>query len=543
MKFPSAAVAVVVGTFWSVGPGFAGSPDAGSPERRPSVTGRLAVDGYIRSILQRRIDQERRGVGMAVGVLDTNGCRVVTYGQSGNLDRPQVDGDTLFEIGSITKTFTAALLADMVKRGEVSLDTTLRECLPARLRLPSPGPGDITLRQLATHSSGLPRMPELPAGEQAEQALSAVLREVRHHVRRQLGKEVPPKAVAWVHATRGETFAYLERCKVNPFEPHQPEYSNLGVSVLGEALAQKAQRSYEALLTERVLLPLGMTNTCVHVPPAWEPFFAAGHDDTLEPAPRLNIPDLPGAGALSSSVNDMLKYLAANLEQKPPIDPSLHHVMAASESTTMGLNWIIGRGKNKDIIWHNGGTQGYASFIGFNPKAGTGVVVLSNVGALVDDIGLHLLAPQQFELGSAPPRESPFALDLGVGRWLVPAVCVAVGLFFLLAPIEGPGRPCRRRWFFGKPMRSRLELAECVLATLGVALFSASNMAAAFWGPVLRVASLVLLVLVAVRCAVKARGLPWFNQWSRLQWLGHGLVVAFLLMVATLNLALFVFFL
>jgi serine-type D-Ala-D-Ala carboxypeptidase/endopeptidase len=312
----SVAVAFVVGALGSVQRGFAALPSADGRERSAAVPGLLADDDYIRSILQRRIDQERRGVGIAVGVLDTNGFRVVTWGQSGNPARPQVDGDTLFEIGSITKTFTATLLADMVKRGEVSLDTTLRECLPSRLRLPSPGSGDITLRQLATHSSGLPPMPELPAAEEARQALFLVLREFRHLVRRELGKEPSTKAVAWVHATREQTFSYLERSKVDPAEPHQPEYSNLGACVLGEALAQKAHQSYEALLAERVLLPLGMTNTCVCVPADWEPFFAAGHDEVLQPAPRLNIPDLPGAGAIGSTVNDMLTYLSANLDHK-----------------------------------------------------------------------------------------------------------------------------------------------------------------------------------------------------------------------------------
>ena len=504
------------------------------------VTSRLADDRYIRSILQRRIDQERRGVGIAVGVLDTNGLRVVTYGRSGNPARSQVDGDTLFEIGSITKTFTATLLADMAKRGEVSLNTTLRECLPSSLRLPSPGPGDITLRQLTTHSSGLPRMPDLSKVQQAKETFFVVLREVRHLIRQQLGKEPP---VAWVHATREQTFAYLERCKVNPAEPHQPEYSNLGGSLLGEALAQKAHRSYETLLTERVLLPLGMTNTFVRVPPAWEQFFAAGHDDALQPAPRLNIPDLPGAGAISSTVNDMLKYLAANVNHRPPIDPTLHRVMVASDSMTVGLNWIIGRDKNKEIIWHNGGTQGYASFIGFNPKERTGVVVLSNAGASVDDIGLHLLAPQQFNFGPAPPREPPVPPARGADRWLVPALFLAVGLYFLVAPTEPPGGPSRRRWFFGKPLRSKLELAECLLVCLALTLFAASNFALLLYGPVMQIGSLVLLLLVAVRFAVKGRSLPWFNSWTRSQWLGHALAIAFLLLVLAFNLALFALFL
>ena len=511
------------------------------PDRAVAVTpGVLPGDDYVRQILQRRIEVEKRSLGIAVGIIDTNGVRIITQGDSGNPARPQVDGRTLFEIGSITKTFAAALLVDMVNRGEVTLDTTVRECLPPTLRLASPGPGDITLGQLATHCSGLPRMPDLPKPKEEKEGLFPELREFRHLVRQQLGKEPPDKPVAWVHTTREQLFAWLEHHKLNPAEPHPPEYSNVGMELLGEALAQKAKRAYESLMTERVFGALGLTNTCIHAPAAWERFFAIGHTDQLEPAPRLNIPDCPGAGAISSTVNDMLIYLAANLNQTAPIDPMLHRVRARSEKMTVGLNWIIGRGKNKELVWHNGGTQGFTSFIGFKPNEKTGVVVLSNAGILVDDIGLHLLAPHQFGLSPVPPRE-PW-LQVGADRYWVPVLLGLIGLYLLAAPIEAPGGPGKWRWLFGEPLSCKLELAEILLGGCILAAFAGTDISRLLWGPAIRPGSLALFLVMVIRFALKGRHLPWFKPWSRLEWFGHGLALVFVLVGAGLSLVVWVFF-
>jgi len=114
-------------------------------------------DSEIRALLRDYIERDHWGVGIVVGIVDEHGSRIISYGKLDNGSSSQVDGDTLFEIGSITKTFTALLLEDMVARGEMKLDDPVEKFLPEKVKIPSKGGRKITLLDLATHSSGLPR--------------------------------------------------------------------------------------------------------------------------------------------------------------------------------------------------------------------------------------------------------------------------------------------------------------------------------------------------------------------------------------------------
>src|SRR5262245_32121737 len=113
----------------------------------------------VRRILADRIDAQKQGVGMGVGILEPGDRRVVAYGKLDSGDARTLDGNTVFEIGSITKVFTSLLLADMVRRGEVALDDPVSKYLPGNVRMPRRGGREITLQDLATHTSGLPRLP------------------------------------------------------------------------------------------------------------------------------------------------------------------------------------------------------------------------------------------------------------------------------------------------------------------------------------------------------------------------------------------------
>src|SRR5580693_8598518 len=115
--------------------------------------------GEIREILVKRIDRQKQAVGIVVGVIEPHGRRVVAYGKLANGDPRTLDGDTIFEIGSITKVFTSLVLADMVSRKEVSLDDPADRYLPEHVRMPERSGQPITLLDLATHSSGLPTVP------------------------------------------------------------------------------------------------------------------------------------------------------------------------------------------------------------------------------------------------------------------------------------------------------------------------------------------------------------------------------------------------
>jgi CubicO group peptidase (beta-lactamase class C family) len=125
----------------------------------------------IHAFLQHRVGVEKRDVGMVVGIVDEHGSRVVSYGKLDNGTGREVNGDTLFEVGSITKTFTALLLQDMVERGEMRLDDPVAEYLPKSVRMPTHNGKQITLLQLATHTSGLPMLPLQPGPQTCGQSL------------------------------------------------------------------------------------------------------------------------------------------------------------------------------------------------------------------------------------------------------------------------------------------------------------------------------------------------------------------------------------
>lgn len=179
----------------------------------------------------------------------------------------------------------------------------------------------------------------------------------------------------------------------------QFEYSNLGRGLLGQALARRAGMDYESLVRSRITAPLGMSSTGITLSPEMKARLAVGHNDKLVAVPNWDLPALAGAGALRSSANDMLTFLAANLGYvKSALSPAMAAMLTVRRPTgsdmgEVGLAWIVTKASGGEIVWHNGGTGGYRSFVGYDAKARVGVVVLSNTftGAGVDDIGMHLL--------------------------------------------------------------------------------------------------------------------------------------------------------
>ena len=371
----------------------------------------LPADEEVRQILTRLVETERRAPGIVVGVVDGHGRRVVGHGRLAAGDARAPDADTVFEIGSITKVFTAIVLADMVERGEVRLEAPVRELLGTDARLPSRDGVEITPLHLATHSSGLPRMPDNfdpadldnPYADYTEADLMAFLSS--HDLTRGVGESV--------------------------------EYSNLGAGLLGHALAVRAGDGYEALVTRRVLEPLGMGDTAIELSPAVRKRLATGHDLSLEPVPNWDLPALAGAGALRSTVNDLLAFLEANLGlRESRLDAALRATHASRRafeppSMDIGLGWLIRTEHGREIRWHNGGTGGYRSFAGFDSAAGVGVVVLANAAREVTDLGFHLL-DRRFALAEAPqPRTAievdPAVYDQYVGRYqLVQGINITV---------------------------------------------------------------------------------------------------------------------
>ncbi|HEX8748996.1 MAG TPA: serine hydrolase, partial [Pyrinomonadaceae bacterium] len=217
------------------------------------------------------------------------------------------------------------------------------------------------------------------------------------------------------------------------------EYSNLGVGLLGHILSLRAGTNYETLVATRITKPLGMENTRAKLSPQMQSRLAVGYDQGGSPVTPWDFDTLAGAGALRSTVNDMLKFLAANMGlNKSALLPVMQKAHAVQRATgtpnlSIGLGWHILSNFGTEIIWHNGGTRGYHSFIGFDRKKGLGVVVLSNSASDIDDIGLHLLE-SRYPLGKyEPPRErravqlDPKILEAYVGQYeLAPTLVITV---------------------------------------------------------------------------------------------------------------------
>ena len=338
-----------------------------------ALRGQVPTDSVIRAILADRIDTLHQGVGIVVGIVDAHGRRFVSYGSFSVKDPRPVGNDTVFEIGSTTKVFTSTILADMVQRGEVSLDDPVAKYLPADVKMPQRGGKQITLIDLATHTSGLPRMPSNFAPKDNENP--------------------------YADYTVANLFQFLSTYELKRDIGSQFEYSNMGVGLLGQALARRAGMDYEALVRARVTGPLKMENTRIALSPEMKSRLAQGHNEARQPTANWDLPTFAGAGALRSDARDMLTFIAAHLGYvESPLGPAMAAMTkvrrpAGNPQTEVALAWIVAKKEGREIYWHNGGTGGYRSFIGFDPKSRVGVVLLSNMSTRtgMDDIGMHLL--------------------------------------------------------------------------------------------------------------------------------------------------------
>ncbi len=353
----------------------------------PSAAWTVPTDAEIRQLLVQRIDVQHQGVGIVIGVIDPTGRRVIAYGHRDQGDARPLDGDTEFEIGSITKVFTALTLADMDAHREVKQDDPIGQYLPPNVSAPSLDGKPITLVELATHTSGLPRLPP------------------------NMSPTDPDNPYA--DYTMDQLYRFLSTYKLTRDPGAEWEYSNLGFGLLGDLLAARAGVSYEALVKARVLGPLGMTSTTIGLTPDEAARMAVGHNSSLQPVENWDLPTLAGAGALRSTANDLLTFLAANLGYtNTPLKNDLASMLAIRKPTTQRgieetLGWEAVQSPAGEIVSHGGGTGGFHTYIAFNPKTRVGVVVLTNAETVMgaDDIALHILTGAP--VANLPPPAPP----------------------------------------------------------------------------------------------------------------------------------------
>jgi serine-type D-Ala-D-Ala carboxypeptidase/endopeptidase len=394
----------------------------------------------IEALLKDVIDVQKKTVGVVVGIVDAKGPRFYSRGRMDvRGDRP-VGPDTLFEIGSVTKTFTSLLLADMVLKGEVKLDDPISKYLPAGVKAPSRNGREIMLLDLATHTSGLPRMPSniRPADPMNP----------------------------YKDYTADKMYEYLNGHKLNFDVGANYLYSNIGAGVLGQVLALRAGKDYETLVRERILAPLGMSDTTITLSGSLAERFATPHDEKLKPTNPWDFTGLAGAGAIRSTARDMLKYAAANLGLvKTPLSEAMaltHETRRVFENVGMalGLGWHLIQRRGALIIWHNGGTGGFRSYVGLCPKTGTAIVVLSNSSAEIPELGAKQLVDPLPEARSMPlPKEvavDPAVLAGYSGTYVAGGLVLEVSLAEGRLSLKLPGQdalalfPASPERFFAK---------------------------------------------------------------------------------------------
>ena len=385
---------------------------------RPSES---ALEGSLRRWLA---DQPG---GVAAAFVDAEGVTFATAGKFSSTDSSAITRDTQFEIGSVTKVFTALLLADAVAAQKMRLEDAVGKPF---------APSKVTLLQLATHTSGLPRMPaDLPAGDPLNPYAVA-------------DEKMLVKSFAGAASSAAPSDA--------------ASYSNFGFAVLGQAVAAGWGKPYAAALRERVLAPLGLNDTVAAWREADAKRLAPPHNEQ-GPASNWDMSAFAPAGALVSTTRDLAKFLQACLGfEKTPLaavlaDAARPRVADNSAPTQTGLAWIVEQRGASTIVWHNGGTGGYRSFIGYDATGRVGVALLTNHTTSLDALGMALLEGRELQARRASEASGNAKAYLG-NYPLAPSFVIAVTAEGEALFLQATGQP-----------RLKLRaLAADRFATLGV---------------------------------------------------------------------------
>jgi D-alanyl-D-alanine-carboxypeptidase/D-alanyl-D-alanine-endopeptidase len=361
-------------------------------------TGQISEN--VKASVKRRVDAAET-VGMVVGVIDGTGQReYFCHGTAGLDDDRPVNEHSVYEIGSISKVFTCTVLADMVLEKTLNLFDPAGTHLPPEVQMPSRNDRKITLEHLATHTSALPRMPA--------------------------NFKMSDPNNPYADYTIANMYDFLSQCTLERDIGSKYEYSNLAMGLLGHILSLKAGMSYEEMIVERIAQPLEMESTVITLTPDLKAKLAKPHNAKGEVF-LWDLPSMAGAGAIRSSADDMLTFLAANMglirsDLRPAMEMA-HKPRAKTDSEEMavGLGWHIRDNGKTKIVWHNGGTGGFRTFAGFIEEKKMGVIVLSNMNISADDIGFHLL-DNAYDLKKIKfdAKTQPQTLDKFEGKYEIP---------------------------------------------------------------------------------------------------------------------------
>ena len=354
-------------------------------------------DAALADVVGQRLTGDRTGACMAVAVVE-HGSVTRTFQCADPKDAARIGPDTAFEIGSVSKTMTAALLADLIGQGKGSLDDPLSAWLPPGTKLPDYQGKPILLRHIVTHTSGLPSLPS------------------------RMG--APDMTDPYAKLDEAVLLASLGDVVLTAAPGTKFEYSNFASMVLSYAVARRAGTDMETLLKQRLFAPLGMQHAYLNAAPS-EVRAAVGHTPNGRPTSAWHFQtNLAGVGGVRATLDDMVRYVQGNLGAiDASISPALELAQKkVSEQPPMAMNWMLARVGERIVHTHEGGTGGFSSFVSVDREKQRGVVILSDtawhgIGGL-GSLGLHLV-DASFPLGQ--PRKlatpTPELLDALVGQY------------------------------------------------------------------------------------------------------------------------------
>ena len=335
-----------------------------------------ASDGDVRAALEQRFQGDRTGACVAAAVIEGGTIAKAYVCADPKAARPY-DEHTAFEIGSISKTMTAALLAELIARGDVALNNPIAKLLSPGTTVPSFGGRQITIADIVTHTSGLPSIPP------------------QWHL---TDMNNPYAAL-----TERDLLGALAATKLTRAPGSQWEYSNFAMMVLSNAIAKRSGKDFETLLREHLLAPLGMNDTYIARRPS-QVRAAQGHLSNAAPAAPWDFPvDMAGVGGVRATLPDMVRYVEAQLGLR---DSAMTPAFARTQAQVanvgghrMGMNWFLASSSGHAFVVHEGGTGGFSALVVLEPATRRGTVLLSDtalvaVGGL-GSIGLHLLDASQ----------------------------------------------------------------------------------------------------------------------------------------------------
>jgi CubicO group peptidase (beta-lactamase class C family) len=325
----------------------------------------------MNSILDKKIDVEvrqamkrRKMIGMAVEILKNGKTTFYGYGETSRGNNLLPDERTIFDIGSITKTFTATLLAYAANEGKLNLNDPVNKYLPDSIPPLEYKGTPVTLLTMSNHTSGLPSWPSNLNSSDISNSINDY--------------------------SNSDLLSFLAHFKLQRNPGVKLEYSNLAVATLGFILQDIYKMTYDSLVAKVIDDPLGLHDTRLIVPTGDSARVAKGYGSDGKAVSAWSLKAFAGAGGLRSTAADLLKYAAANMGEAPP---ALNKAILLTHTTTysqkgdeMGLGWEIDRSNHHKWFEHDGETNGFQSFLVLDAETHIAVVVLSNKATNDDDV-------------------------------------------------------------------------------------------------------------------------------------------------------------